>query len=167
MRGVSLRDSFRLLDSRGSFTKILKYDDISSVPNFELREVFSTSSHKGALRGMHVQVQEAANWRLIQVLRGVAFDVLLDLRLKESTYGQVQINLMSEENPQTILVPPGVAHGFQAMTDVEILYLTSHQYEPSLDIGVNPFSIGVDWPLEVTSISVRDLNLPQLSEFSI
>ena len=166
MRAVSLIDSSATTDNRGSFLKILRHEDLTRAPEFDLEEVFLTTSHKGTIRGMHLQVGRAANWRFIQVLQGQAFDVLLDLRREEKTFLRTQINFLSSENPQTLVVPPGVAHGFQAVTDVHILYLTSHQYNPALDKGVNPFTIGVKWPLEITSISQRDLDLPSLKDFS-
>jgi dTDP-4-dehydrorhamnose 3,5-epimerase len=165
MRGVSLIDSFQSSDSRGSFVKILKHEVVQTIPEFKLEEAFFTASLKGTLRGMHLQVEQASNWRFIQVLRGAAFDVLLDLRAGEETFLQNQISYLSADLPQTLIVPPGIAHGFQALTDVDIIYLTSHRHEPGLDKGINPFSIGVDWPLEVTSISERDSNLPNLQEY--
>jgi dTDP-4-dehydrorhamnose 3,5-epimerase len=166
MRGVSLNESFKAFDSRGTFLKILKYEDLSGIQDFELQEVFFTSSPKGTVRGMHLQIGPAANWRLVQVLHGTVFDVLLDLRAGEETYSRTQINLLSEENPQTLVIPPGVAHGFQAVTDSEILYLTSHRHNASLDTGVNPFSIGISWPLEVSAVSLRDQELPDLVDYS-
>jgi dTDP-4-dehydrorhamnose 3,5-epimerase len=165
MRGVSLIESFQSSDSRGSFLKILKYEELLTIPEFELEEVFFSTSLQGAIRGMHLQVNEASNWRFIQVLHGKAFDVLLDLRRSETTFLDTQINLLSEESHQTLIVPPGVAHGFQALTDIEMIYLTSHRYEPDLDKGVSPFSIGIEWPLEVTSISERDSQLPTLQDY--
>jgi dTDP-4-dehydrorhamnose 3,5-epimerase-like enzyme len=124
-----------------------------------------TKKSSRPIRGMHLQVDQASNWRFIQVLHGQAFDVLLDLRRGEETFLQTRINSMSAESPQTLVVPPGVAHGFQAVTDVEILYLTSHRYDAGLDKGVNPFSIGIQWPVEVTSVSHRDMELPTLEEY--
>ena len=165
MRGVSLIESFQASDSRGSFVKILKHEVIQTTPQFKLEEAFFTASFQGTLRGMHLQVGQASNWRFIQVLRGAAFDVLLDLRHGEETYLQNQTNYLSADLPQTLIVPPGIAHGFQALTDVEIIYLTSHRHKPELDKGINPFSIGIDWPLEVTAISERDSNLPTLQEY--
>jgi dTDP-4-dehydrorhamnose 3,5-epimerase len=165
MRGVSLIESFKASDSRGTFLKILKYEDLNDVQDFELQEVFFTASLKGTVRGMHLQVGPAANWRFVQVLHGTVFDVLLDLRRGEETYSQTQINLLSEENPQTLVIPPGVAHGFQAVTDTEILYLTSHRHNAALDTGVNPFSIGISWPLEVSTISLKDQELPDLVDY--
>ena len=165
MRGVSLIEGSRSTDSRGNFTKILAYDQLSVIPGFILEEVFISRTVKGALRGMHLQIEEASNWRVIQVLSGVAFDVLLDLRTEQPTYLSTQINILSGDNPQTLLVPPGVAHGFQAIEDTEMLYLTSHRYKPELDAGVNPLSIGVEWPLQVTAMSDRDKDLPSLEDY--
>jgi dTDP-4-dehydrorhamnose 3,5-epimerase len=165
MRDVSLFETFRSVDSRGNFTKIIKFEELAAIKEFQLEEAFITSSNIGVIRGMHVQVGSAANWRLIQVLRGEAFDVLLDLRKNESTFGKIITNILSSENPQTLLVPPGVAHGFQALSPTDILYLTSHRYEQHLDTGVNPLSLEITWPLEVSSISDRDLALPSLLEY--
>jgi dTDP-4-dehydrorhamnose 3,5-epimerase len=135
------------------------------MPGFTLEEAFISRSIKGAIRGMHIQIEEASNWRVIQVLSGEAFDVLLDLRKSEPTYQMTQINILSGINPQILIVPPGVAHGFQAIEDTEMLYLTSHRYVPELDTGVNPLSIEVKWPLEITAISDRDKALPDLKDF--
>jgi len=165
MRGVSLNAANRTSDSRGSFTKILKFDDLVSAPGFKLEEVFVSKSIKGALRGMHIQVEQASNWRIIQVLSGVAFDVLLDLRTDQPSYLTTQTNILSGSKPQTLVIPPGVAHGFQAIEETEILYLTSYRYVSELDKGVNPLSIGIAWPLEITAISDRDKNLPSLGDF--
>lgn len=165
MRGVSLIPAPRTTDSRGSFTKILKFEDLALLEKFNLEETFFSKSSLGVLRGMHLQVGEAANWRIIQVISGSAFDVLLDLRSDEPTYKSTQVNILNSENPQTLLVPPGVAHGFQALSDTEIIYLTSHKYEKEHDTGVNPFSLGIDWPLEITAISDRDISLPNLEDF--
>lgn len=165
MRGVSLIAANRLADSRGSFTKILKFEDLVNIPEFHLEEVFVSKSIKGALRGMHIQVNEASNWRIIQVLTGKAFDVLLDLRPDEPTYKSIQENILHDSNPQILIIPPGVAHGFQAMEDTEMLYLTSHRYVPELDMGVNPLSIGIKWPLEITAMSDRDKALSDMKDF--
>lgn len=166
MRGVSLIAVNRQTDSRGSFTKILKYSDLGSVPEFKLEEVFSSYSERGTIRGMHLQVGDASNWRIIQVLNGSAFDVLLDLRPSEPTYLATQINLLDDKSPQTLVVPPGVAHGFQALANTEMLYLSSHHYVRALDTGVNPLSIGIEWPQKVTNISERDLSLPGIENFA-
>jgi dTDP-4-dehydrorhamnose 3,5-epimerase len=167
MRGVSLIETKLSSDSRGYFSKILDYELLNSITEFNIREVFFTSSKEGTLRGMHLQVKEAENWRAIHVISGMAFDVLLDLREAEPTYGTTQINILNSENPQTLIVPPGVAHGFQALSQTEMLYISSHQYNSILDTGVNPFSIGIDWPLDVSAISERDTSLKSLGEYSL
>lgn len=165
MRGVSLIAVNRLIDSRGSFTKTLKYSDLSNAPDFNLEEVFISKSIKGTLRGMHLQIKEASNWRIIQVLAGSVFDVLLDLRTDQATYLSTQINTLDGGKPQTLIVPPGVAHGFQALEDSEMLYLTSHRYVADLDTGVNPLSIGIEWPLEISAMSTRDKALPNIEDY--
>jgi dTDP-4-dehydrorhamnose 3,5-epimerase len=167
MRGVSLIEAKVSSDSRGFFSKILDYEALRTITKFEVREVFITTSKVGTLRGMHLQIKEAENWRAIHVSKGTVFDVLLDLRKEEPTFKSIQTNILASDQPRTLIVPPGVAHGFQALTDAEMLYISSHEYNSSLDTGINPFSIQVDWPIEVSAISERDLNLKSLSDFEI
>ena len=167
MRGVSLIEAKVSSDSRGSFSKILDYEALRTITKFEVREVFITTSKVGTLRGMHLQIKEAENWRAIHVSKGTVFDVLLDLRKEEPTFKSIQTNILASDKPRTLIVPPGVAHGFQALTDAEMLYISSHEYNSSLDTGINPFSIQVDWPIGVSAISERDLNLKSLSDFEI
>jgi dTDP-4-dehydrorhamnose 3,5-epimerase len=143
----------------------LRHEDLAGIPEFALEETFVSNSIKGALRGMHLQVEEASNWRIIQVLNGEVFDVLLDLRPEEPTFLTSQINVLSSKNPQTLLVPPGVAHGFQSLDHAEMLYMTSHRYVAALDKGINPLTIGVEWPIEISAISERDLALPDLMDY--
>ena len=72
---------------------------------------------------------------------------------------------MDSAEASTLLVPPGVAHAFQALEDAEVLYATTSPYAPTLDKGVNARSTYLSWPLEILHMSERDINLPSLEEW--
>jgi dTDP-4-dehydrorhamnose 3,5-epimerase len=164
INGVEYFSAMYSHDDRGSFSK--KFSSLNAnFREFELSEVFITHSLKGVVRGMHLQVDSAANWRLITALTGGFFDVLIDLRKGSSTYLQHVTQVLEPGCLESVLVPPGVAHGFQSLEDSKMLYLTTSPFEPLLDSGVNIDSLNVKFPLEVTYRSQRDLELPNLKDF--
>ena len=80
-----------------------------------------------------------------------------------STYPQI----LSQDNCISFLLPPGVAHGFQALTDdVELLYLHSEPYNSDFDDGVNPLDplLNIDWPYQEISLSKKDINREFIKE---
>jgi dTDP-4-dehydrorhamnose 3,5-epimerase len=153
-------------DERGSFFKAICEDTFTTI-GFEpiIKEVFTSTTIKGGVRGMHLQTEEFANYRLIFASHGIAHDVLLDLRKESPTYGNHSSIELSAKSGTCIFVPPGVAHGFQALEPSVIQYLTTTHYSEAHDTGVNPLSFGYDWPIEITSVSRRDLNLPKFEEW--
>ncbi|CAN2170227.1 RfbC dTDP-4-dehydrorhamnose 3,5-epimerase and related enzymes [Candidatus Nanopelagicaceae bacterium] len=166
LKGIQVFEGKESVDNRGKFRKSFTSADFSSnQPPIELAECFISTSHKGVIRGMHLQIGSAANYRLVQVLDGAVEDVVLDLRAGSSTYGEMIVTELSESNARTILIPPGVAHGFQALEPSRMLYLTSSTWEPKFDTGVNPFSINHNWPLPVSHCSDRDQQLIPLSDW--
>jgi dTDP-4-dehydrorhamnose 3,5-epimerase len=164
IEGVEYFKADYIKDNRGYLSKKFSSSNARLRP-FDLREVFITSSKKGVIRGMHLQTGTSANWRFINILRGALYDVLLDLRKESSTYLEHRVQILEPGRVESVLVPPGVAHGFQALEESQILYLTSTEYNPELDFGVNMNSLKIDFPLAVTAQSDRDMNLPKLSDF--
>ncbi len=131
----------------------------------ELHEVFVSISSPGVVRGLHLQVKESENYRVIQLLQGRVFDVLLDLRPDSETFCTYQTRELVFGLNETLLIPPGVAHGFQAIEESTMLYLTSSSWDPLMDKGVNPINTEIEWPLPVSSMSERDRQLPSLDDF--
>jgi dTDP-4-dehydrorhamnose 3,5-epimerase len=167
IEGVISHDLIRQNDLRGSFTKILTNFDVYEGLNLNFVECFVSKNFTGSVRGMHLQIGLSKNYRLIYVTQGEIQDALVDLRSTSSTFGQVESRLLTFERPQTILIPPGVAHGFQSLSESTMIYLTTSTYNPGLDVGVNPLSIGLKWLLPITHLSSRDKLLPDLSDWDI
>lgn len=151
-------------DSRGCFFKTFSNDVLLDNP-LVIAETFFTTTKKGAIRGMHLQIKQGASDRLISVIKGRIFDVLIDLRVNSPTFTKISINELSCENVGSVFVPKGVAHGFQALDDSITHYISSEIYNRELDVGVNVNSIDVSWPLSDPKISERDLSMPDLKSF--
>jgi dTDP-4-dehydrorhamnose 3,5-epimerase len=113
----------------------------------------------GTLRGMHLQAPPHAEAKLVRCSRGAIYDVILDLRRDSRTYGEWWATELSADGRRLLYVPEGVAHGFQALAPgTEVSYQMSRAYAPEAATGVrwDDPAFGIEWPLEVTSMSARD-----------
>jgi dTDP-4-dehydrorhamnose 3,5-epimerase len=167
LQGCRLIENANHVDIRGLFRKILPVVDGTELITFSSCQVnISTNTLAGTIRGLHYQVEPFLESKLISCIKGSVVDVLLDMRPTSETYGKFAFYSLTP-NSGSLLVPPLVAHGFQTQEDETILlYLHSNSYSPENSQGVNPLdpSIGISWPLPLSSISDSDRNLPLLSE---
>jgi dTDP-4-dehydrorhamnose 3,5-epimerase len=123
-------------------------------------------SQKGVLRGLHYQLTPSAQGKLVRCIRGEIFDVAVDIRRSSPTFGKYVSRILSEENKHMIYIPPGFAHGFQALSDgVEIHYKVTAEYAPDCERGIiwNDPEIGVAWPVEQVLLSKQDVDHPRLA----
>jgi dTDP-4-dehydrorhamnose 3,5-epimerase len=161
MPGALILNDTHKEDERGQFRKPYT---VNSLRGDRPAEVFFSSSTVGVVRGMHATENTQLSGKIITVLSGIAYDVLVDLR-PGSNFGAT-VDLELDASSPSLLVPSGVAHGFQALTDfTSILYCVQNCHIPEMERGVNPLSIGVTWPLPVTTISARDSRLPDIASF--
>jgi len=153
-------------DERGFFMEIYKRSDFKM---HGIKDDFLQDNHsrsvKGVLRGLHYQIEPKAQGKLIRVIKGVIFDVAVDIRKGSPYYGKWVAKELSEENRLMLWIPPGFAHGFLTLSDsAEIIYKTTEEYAPELERGIiwNDPQIGIEWPLEKPVLSERDKALPTL-----
>ena len=71
---------------------------------------FSVSA--GTMRGLHFQIPPFQQAKLVRVLRGKIFDVVVDLRRSSATYGKHVGVELSADGGEQLFVPRGFAHGF-------------------------------------------------------
>lgn len=119
----------------------------------------TVTQHAGTVRGMHYQKPPHAEMKLVSCLRGVVWDVAVDLRPDSPTYLQWHAQQLSGDNHCALLIPQGFAHGFQTQgEDVEMLYCHSAPYVPTVDAGLNPLDprLAIAWPLPVIGLSAKD-----------
>lgn len=157
LRGVELVPSEIHGDQRGTFVKLFSSSRDRTLQVRQLCSSFSNS--RGTLRGMHVQVPPNVEHKALWCAAGEVFDVLVDLRPEEPTYGDwAGIHLIGSA-PQLLRVPPMVAHGFQTLTDGSTVnYLLDGEYVPESAriLRWDDPAVGIDWPLEVSVVSEAD-----------
>ena len=159
---VIYHDSNEIIDTRGSFIKIFS-KNWNGLNPVELEESFVTKSVQGTTRGMHIQVGPTANWKIISVIEGRIFDVLVDVRKNSKSYLDTTQRYVS--NGTTIVLPPGIAHGFQAVENSTLIYFSSKAHDPKYDLGFNVKSLLLDWPLNFDIQSDRDRDFPDVNDF--
>jgi dTDP-4-dehydrorhamnose 3,5-epimerase len=95
--------------------------------------------------------------------------VLHDLREGGPTDGATQMLEISGENHMGVYIPPGVAHGFSALTDVVMTYLVDGYYNPADELGVawNDPVIGADWGVAEPIMSERDRTNPMRADIPV
>jgi len=122
-------------------------------------------STRGVLRGLHYQVGEMAQAKLVRVIEGEVLDVAVDLREHSPTLGQWYSIRLSAENKRQLLVPRGFAHGYVVMSETaEFSYKCDNFYSKANEGGIrfdDPF-LGIDWEFDLGAVLVseKDLVLP-------
>ncbi|MGF1533450.1 MAG: dTDP-4-dehydrorhamnose 3,5-epimerase [Bernardetiaceae bacterium] len=104
----------------------------------------------GVLRGLHFQVYPHAQTKLVRVISGEIFDVVVDIRPDSDTFGDWEGVYLSAKNRKQLFIPPGFAHGFLVVSSMaEILYKCDAFYAPDFErvLAYNDPSLGIDWPL--------------------
>lgn len=120
----------------------------------------------GTVRGMHYQLPPHAEYKYVSCTKGAILDVALDLREGSPTFLQHYAWELSEDNHESLIIPHGVAHGFQALKeDSRILYLVSAAYDAQHEGGIHPQDprAGINWPLPPLNLSPKDGQRPFLS----
>lgn len=165
--GLKIISRTPLIDQRGSFTRIYCDQDFLGVFDSPICQVnHSITEKKGAIRGLHYQMYPNAEKKIVTCIVGAIFDVAVDLRRDSPTFLKWYGRELSDKNCKSMLLPEGVAHGFQALSDrVEMIYFHTKPYSSGSEGGVNPFdeNISIEWPYECTEISSRDSSLPYLT----
>lgn len=160
-------------DDRGIYKKYYeKYIFAEHGIHCEFTESSDLHSKKGALRGIHYQTEESQA-KLIHVIKGVLFDVALDLRKESPSFGKYHTELMKAEDHKIIYIPEGFAHGFISLVDNTIFsYQCSGRYMPEACGGIrwDDPELNIPWPLEEYAIkeviaTEKDKTWPGLAEY--
>lgn len=130
----------------------------------------SLSAQPGVLRGLHYQLNPKAQTKLIRVLTGAIYDVIVDIRKGSPTFGQWEGFILSEHNHRQLLVPKGFAHGFCTLVpNTQVFYKVDEYYSPEHDRGIlwNDPALGIDWPTSNPVLSEKDQKHPLLKDAEI
>jgi len=151
-------------DARGFFTELYKRTDFLSegIP-YDFTQVNLSYSRRGVVRGLHYQLKPMEQGKLVYVVNGRVLDVAVDIRRGSPWFGRyVAVTL---EPGYALWIPPGFAHGFQALEDTYFLYLVTKEYSPQHErcIKWDDPEINIPWPLRDNVItSERDEKCPPL-----
>lgn len=163
---VILVETQAFVDERGFFMEIFK-ESIFSVSGIKTRFVQDNYSHsiKGVLRGLHYQKDPKAQAKLVIVITGEIFDVVVDIRKGSPTYGKWVGVILSDKNHRLLYVPEGFAHGFCVTSDkADVLYKVNSEYSSEHERGIlwNDPEIGIKWLTDKPIMIKKDRQLPTL-----
>lgn len=156
-------------DERGFFMETYKYADFVKfgIDSSFFQDCSSLSLKKGTIRGLHYQKAPMEQGKLVRVLSGEIFDVVVDIRNGSPSYGKWLSVILSAENKKMLYVPAGFAHGFCTLLDLSaVVYKCTNIYSQELYRGIiwNDPEIGINWPIKKPILSEKDSKLPTLEE---
>lgn len=169
LEGAFCIDYFYVGDDRGSFGKSFEKDIYKNAGiEFCLNESFASVSAKNVVRGLHFQTKNPQA-KLVCVLQGKVWDVIVDLRKNSPTYTKWEAVELSARNHKALYVPRGFAHGFVSLEDNTVmLYQCDGAYDKETDTGVrfDDKDIDIKWPIDLQNAihSARDLELCTLKD---
>jgi dTDP-4-dehydrorhamnose 3,5-epimerase len=159
LAGVRLLEPAVFRDDRGLFLETFRADRFAAagIPDLFVLDNHSRSL-RGTLRGLHWQWRKPQA-KLVRVVNGSIFDVVVDVRRGSPTFGRWLGFEMSADRFTQLYVPVGFAHGFCVTSEVaDVEYKCSDVYDPQGEAGLiwNDPGVGVDWPIETPLLSPKD-----------
>jgi dTDP-4-dehydrorhamnose 3,5-epimerase len=156
-------------DDRGWFARAYCNNEFSAAGiHFNITQInHSFTKTRGSFRGIHYQTSPFAEYKLVRCINGAVLDFAVDLRINSPTILQHVSVELSSDNYAMLLLPPGVGHAFQSLSDdATLLYLHSSYYNQQFEGGIryNDEKIKLNLPLTIADISDRDLNHPLLNK---
>ncbi len=157
-------------DARGYFFE--SYNEAEFVKNGITNKFVQDNQSKssyGVIRGLHCQLGEHAQAKLVRVLQGKVLDVAVDARRGSPTFGQYVAVELSEENKRQLFIPRGFLHGFSVLSETAVFaYKCDNLYCKEAEFGIryDDPEIGVDWgvPMDKVVTSEKDRLANQLKD---
>ncbi|MDO5712113.1 MAG: dTDP-4-dehydrorhamnose 3,5-epimerase family protein [Micrococcales bacterium] len=152
-------------DDRGGFARTFCVEEFAQhgIETNVAQANMSWNAKKGTMRGMHRQIEPAAEGKLVRCVRGTIVDCCLDLREDSATFGANVMVELSSDNRRALWIPPYCGHGYLTTTDdTEVMYQVSGMYAPDAERGqrYSDPAFGLVWPGEVTVVSQKDQDWP-------
>ena len=174
---TSLRDCFVITpqifrDERGYFLESFNQGDFQRSTGLTVQFVQDnlSKSNKGVLRGLHFQIGEYEQAKLVWVIKGSVLDVCVDLRQNSETFGDYFSIILDDNNHKQLFIPKGFAHGFLTLEDNTIFaYKCDNYYHKPSERGIiyNDKTLNIDWnlPKHQIILSEKDAQLPTFEHF--
>lgn len=155
-------------DQRGFFTRTFDREIAAAAglaPESFIQDSLSRSGY-GVVRGLHLRVGHGEG-KLVRCSHGRVFDVVVDLRPSSPAYRTWLSFDLDGDKQVSIFIPPGCAHGFQALTETaDTSYRIDRPHDPSEDLTIahDDPELAIPWPLPVTVMSDNDRAAQRLAE---
>lgn len=168
--GLNIIETVAIDDKRGYFLESYRASYFSELGiNYSFVQDNESFSVKNTLRGLHYQIGNHAQAKLIRAIFGTIYDVVVDLREGSPTIYQWERIELSSSNRLQLLVPPGFAHGFSVKSDYAIVsYKCDNYYSKEHEKGIifNDPTLNVDWGIDINKaiVSDKDMALPTISK---
>ena len=156
--GVKIGNLQKHVDTRGYFMEVFRQEWIEQLTLIQWNLVISKTN---ALRGMRVHIK---HYDYVIVFQGKGVYALRDLRAGSPTEGHVSMIPINGQKPQSVIIPPGVGHGFYFFQPSMYVYGVTEYYNPKDELGfyyADP-DAEIDWPVSDPILTPRDANLPPL-----
>jgi len=168
LAGLVVVDIAPLADDRGHFARSFCTEEFAAagLPAAFPQCNLSFNARAGTLRGLHWQAEPHPEGKLVRCTRGAVFDVAVDVRPESPTFRLWFAAELTAGNGRALYIPPGFAHGFQALQDAsEVFYMMTERYHPALARGAawDDPGFGIAWPLPAPIMSDRDRALPRFT----
>ena len=156
-------------DSRGFFAELYKRIPFleNGIP-YDFVQVNFSKSRRGVVRGLHYQLRPMEQGKMVYVVSGRIVDVAIDIRKGSPWFGRHVMVELGEADGRALWVPPGFAHGFQALEDdTRVLYLVTKEYsrEHERCIRWDDPQVGIEWPIRESVVtSEKDARCPSLEK---
>ena len=127
-------------DKRGSFSEVYNQKRFNKIlnSNFDCKQINFICSKENSLRGLHYQKKPSSQKKILRVIEGKIFDVIVDIRKNSKTYGKYKSIILSEVNKKNIFIPEGFAHGYLTLSKkAKVEYLCSKFYDKKLEVSIN------------------------------
>ncbi|MSP43002.1 MAG: dTDP-4-dehydrorhamnose 3,5-epimerase [Alphaproteobacteria bacterium] len=163
--GVTILESDWQRDARGGFMRSFCERDMADagLPFHSVQTNLSHNILRGTLRGLHYQDMRAPEPKIVRCLRGVIYDVALDMRVGSRTFGKWEAVELSAQSARALFIDGGIAHGFISLgDDTDLLYHMGAFYQPELARTVrwNDPMFNIHWPMQPAAISPGDASAP-------
>lgn len=158
--------SREFIDPRGGFKEMYQSGELAKLIGtpMHLAQVNISRSREGVVRGIHYADVPPGQAKYVMCIRGEIRDVVVDLRRSSLTYGRWDAVHLTESNHKAVYIGDGLGHGFCALTDATVLYLTSTPYDAKHEHAVCPLDpdLAIDWGVREPILSERDRVAPSL-----
>lgn len=151
-------------DDRGFFFELYQTEKYREMG---IKDVFvqdnQSCSKYGTIRGLHYQINEFAQGKLVHVLLGRILDVIVDIRFGSPTFGHHLSFELIDDDHQLIWIPPGFAHGFSVLSEkAHVFYKCTAFYSPEHERGLlyNDPTLAIDWKVRAQLVSDKDMKHP-------